>query len=230
MCISVISYTQSDTTQSKPLLLKIFTNIICDQNNDLTYENGLLLDIYEKSCSIGKISFGLEQKFNENWSQEIELMIFNIGSTYYEQIDYDREEFTITTSSNSQKAFNINLLSRYQVQYHFLNSESRLRPFLGATTGLRYNCILTRPLENSNYPTNTSIFTIPFEVVTGLDFRLSKKIGLNIQIPIEINHFIIEAKRIKDPSTPTPLQRTSSIFGILIPKSFNLKFGLTYNL
>jgi hypothetical protein len=225
---TVTCIAQTEDKNNENLHLKAYTNFRYDENRALKYQSFGISTIEERKISIGKISIALEQKINNNWSQEIELFLMDCSNSYHYQVNYDRYNFTITIPTESMKVFNLSLMSRYQIQYYFLNPENNFRLLIGAASGLKYESSRTKPLENTSFPKNINTFTIPSEIIAGFKYKISPCLSLDLQIPVEINNLIFQQFRIKDPSRPVYSQRRNYSYGVFLPKSFNLKFGLSY--
>jgi len=146
------------------------------------------------------------------------------------QTDYDPTYLTVTTSPLSESIFKLEAYSRYQIHYFLLNPEKDFQIIVGAATGLRYSLNSSKPLENTSYQRVYNTFTIPFEAVIGLNYKLTDAFTLSLSIPTEINNIIYEHTKSKTPAYPNSVYKSYDIYGVLMPKSFNLKLGLSYKL
>ncbi|MDD2635189.1 MAG: hypothetical protein PHW82_06780 [Bacteroidales bacterium] len=226
--ITLLCYSQENNDNKKTLHFKGYTNFRYDQSRNLNYVSYYLRETEEKSLTIGKISVAIEQVFSENFSQEIELFIPNFGYTDYTITAHNPTSLTSYPSTESNKTYFADIYCRYQINYYFLNPQNNFRFLIGVSTGLRYNFCAIKPTLGLSYPETYNILTIPIEAIAGFKIRLIDRLFFHMNIPFEINNFVIETHKVDNPSLPIKMQLTTDIYGILIPKSFNLRLGLSY--
>lgn len=208
---------------------KGYINFRYDQSRILEDNVSYFSVITENGFSFGKISIALEKSINDRWTNEFEFSPLYINYRKYKKDNYYSTSTTPYTDYTSMVTLDVFLITRYQINYYLRSSEKKWRFIIGAATGIRYGCTITRPLYYTTYPKCATSFIVPIEIIPGFNVKLTDRLGFALNIPFEINNLTLETLKTDNPSLPVKLQHTTNFYGVFIPKSFNLRFGLSYN-
>jgi len=228
--VSLISFSQNETENlTKTRLLKIYVNFNSYETETIDHYSTYSTIEEGNFITYGKISFALETIKKKKISHEFELMPFFISMNKSLETRYYYGSGN-SISSGGEKVICLEAYGRYRINYCFSNYNKGFRPFIGLSTGLFYNQTFFRPQIATTFPSGITCFTVPVEVVSGFDVKLHDRLRLAFDIPINLNNIVFEYEYNDNPTYPEKLRSSKVLYGVFLPKAYNIKLGLCYSI
>jgi hypothetical protein len=120
----------------------------------------------------------------------------------------------------------------YSFRYEFgkaWTSESRkFGFFLGAGINPYYTHIEYTPENEFTYYSSTKVYGGAFNVIPRVNYKLSRRINIEINVPLKVYDLRWEKNRVDNPAIPIRQQQTEDFDDIFFESAYTIRFGLIY--
>ena len=211
----------------KAAKFRIYINASSTQKDFISYYSNYYEIDEDKYFSIGKISLACEWSRNRKFSHEIEWMPLSIDFFDGTQKKYSYTSNFIPSIEGEKSTF-YSTYARYQYNYSILSSNRRIMPYIGVACGISFRRAVLQPYVVSVFPQAETSIKIPLEIVPGMNFRITDKLHLNLNVPVIINNLVMKVERIDNPAVTEELRKTTNLYGELMPTQFQVRLGIGY--
>jgi hypothetical protein len=225
---------QEEKQSTKIKSYKLYINGFYQQVKDNDYDGhyGYLdsLDTYlnkKKKYKFGIPSFAIEFQSNKRFTHEIELMPVEFNIDEESEIIY--VDTTTSEIMNGNKNTFIESHFRYQVNYYFTKNNI-VRPYIGISTKFFYNFERIKPKTTGKFKNTKQNIGLHFAISPSVSFNLSKKLSLDLNIPIGFYEFKLNMENDENPNKALEYQKTSKFIRGFMPKVYNIRIGFFFNI
>jgi hypothetical protein len=232
VCNFINLYGQDDT-KVNTVLLKLYINGYYEDTKNDQYKgtlSGFDNYLYENELfDFGILSIAIEFKSEKFFAHEIEIMPVYIDYnddletiSFYDNPDEDR---VLSGGKNTS----IKSYLRYQAN-HYFTKDKIVVPYIGLSAKAFYYYNGYNPTITTTFKTTEQNIGLHFTISPGISFKISKKLLLDIDIPIGLYETKLNMSFIDNPLIPVKDRKSSEIIGEFIPKVYNIRLGLFYKL
>lgn len=207
--------------------LKIYNLFTYQSSTNTTLDSINSTSSSSQSIKILNPTIAYNWKGKKSNFNEIELITLILSKNY--------NETTITNISGTVKNPLISgakiitsiISLRYEYIINFLKgSKSSLLPSLGCAINPYYQHINTQPVTSQSFPTTIINYGTHGFLIPRITYYASTKYFFDFNIPIDVFNLNNALLTVRNPQIPVKSQRTSDWDFSLIPKNFNLRFGI----
>jgi hypothetical protein len=205
--------------------LEEYTNVTASENDSSTQYtfNTRKLDIFHPT-------FAYQWSNKKEDFHEIELTRFSLSNTVFgAQSQMGNSNSTMLSGSERMRTIDISV--RYEYIRNFRKGlDKKMLPSLGFAINPYCNHIVTQPIVSTSFPTSSWHLGARMFVVPRLNFTLSKRIFLDINIPICIVDNYQLRNKYANPAIPLDNRITYSNLFELLPRVYSIRFGVGFKL
>jgi hypothetical protein len=224
--IALFQFQSSAQNENKKRELKVYYNYNqVNYQETFNFSDGGYLwitpDITEQSS--GEISFALLLKAKSVFTHELELMPFvSYKSTYSKtgKIDDATTEIFSEKGTTSLKS-----RFRYQMNYSII-AKDNFKTYLGLSSMLNLFNYKFDSFSSFNFPERYTKFGLIFGLTPGMEFKITDKMNLSIDVPVGIYGLNLNTIKYDSPAIPAAERNQNKFKAELWNQGFQVRLGL----
>lgn len=227
LCLVVTG--QAQDTVPKLKILKIYSNLSSSNFRTTNGNDTIITEDINSSFFFGGFSPALSiQNTNGNF-HEFELAKLRLASQRAESI-FNNVVNNEADSVSLEEISNFEIGFRYEASWTLKKDEGKFQPYIGLANLLHFKSLNVRPNTSASFPTRDRILENSVAVIPRAQFKLSKKLILDINIPITLLKFSYSRNKTENIFL-SPEERVEHISDLtFLPGSFCLRIGIGFKL
>ncbi len=177
--------------------------------------------------SAGELSIALLLNSKSSITHELELMPFALSNTGLVKTFAYPDDYEWNIVQKESTSWNTRF--RYQLNYPVITKE-KFRSYLGLFSMVNYFQSNFKAYTTSDFPERYSKAGIVFGLTPGMEFTLSEKLNLSIDVPVGVYGLNLNSMKYELPSLPASERNQSKLSSELWHQGFQVRIGFGVNL
>lgn len=185
-----------------------------------------------KTQNAGNITPGFAW-FHQNGNfQEFELIRLSVYHSETALFTQNNQTGGLTNKNQTVNSSQFALVTRYEYnrQMGRKNENKKLTWYAGMAVRPFYTFYKFLPQSSNSFPEKSHAFGLSLAVVPRINYALSKKWFIDVNIPITLAENRNQALRVQNPAFTAQQQKSFTVNYTLFPSHFSGRFGISYRL